>query len=195
MNYFKKIVMLGVLVVFAITINACSTDPSQDITALKQKFAAINAEEAQGYVPDLFNTIQANIVTMDQEMAASQTKTGMFKDYSKIKELVTKTTEAMVQMEAQLVTVKAAVKAEVEQLLPNLDAMLAEADSYVAAAAKSRALKAKVAALKPDIDALKTSVEQVKRDAAAEKYYAAKAAALGIQDKFNELKDVLTAGK
>jgi hypothetical protein len=156
----KKKILLGLATVgFAIVLTSCQKIPQAEIDAANAAVEQTKAAGAESYVPEQFTALQDSLRIALENVEAQKSK--LFKKYSKAKvQLINVATLAgTVKQNAE--TKKEEVKAEVTQLLADVNALVTEDKALLAKAPRGKEGKAALEAIKGDIATIEASITEV----------------------------------
>jgi len=189
MRYLKALIPL----LLVLSLVSCAKVPQADIDAAKASVSAVakNADVA-AYAADVLKTATDKIAAIDAEVDAQAKKGGISRNYDKVKTLVVEAKAAAEKAKTDAGKNKETVKAEAAALIDAMAKALPDFEKSVKAVSR----KLSAAQLK-DINAQlaegKTAITNAAKELESGNYASAKAIALAVQQKANELQTTLAA--
>ena len=171
---------------------ACSEAPDTEMKATETAFAEADQTQAQQYAPDLY--LQAMDTLQAAKMAAAEQdgKFSLFRSYGKSKELFVAAQGLADKASVAAKTRKEEVKAEVTQMVVNVQASLDSATALIAKAPRGKGTKADLELLKGELGAAQSAFAQAQTELSAGDYLAAKARLESVMAKSTQVSADIT---
>lgn len=189
MRYLKALIPL--LLVLALV--SCAKVPQADIDAAKAAVSAVakNADVA-AYAAETLKTATDKIAAIDAEVDAQAKKGGLSRKYDKVKTLIAEAKAAADKAKTDAAKNKDTVKAEAAALIDAMTKALPDFEKSVKAVSR-KLTAAQLKDINTQLADGKTAITNAAKELEAGNYAAAKALALTVQQKANELQATLAA--
>jgi hypothetical protein len=152
---FKKflVVVLGLLLV-VVAFTGCAKAPQAVVDSTKAALDAAKAAEADRYLPSEFRAAQDSLSAAMTEIETQNAKFALMRSYKKAAASLEAATQQANAVSAKVADAKAAVKAEVEQKIVELNAAVEDAGKLLKKAPRGKESREVLTAIKADIDAV-----------------------------------------
>jgi len=194
----KKIALLGVAVLSLTLATGCAKPPQVEIDAVKASLSSVEAD-ASKYASDAWSKAQQAVNAVSAEVEAQANKFALFRSYTKTKELITASNQAITEAKDASATAKESAKQAANDTLAQAKAALDAANTAMADLAKCRRqpkdFKKDMELMKGNYDGLAAQVAGIESAIASEDYLGAKAQAESLKASVDTLNADLASAK
>lgn len=194
----KKLALLGVAVLAMTLATGCAKPPQVEIDAVKAALSGVEGD-ASRYAADSWNKAQQAVNAVSAEVEAQANKFALFRSYTKSKELIAASNQAINEAKDAAATAKEAAKNAANETLAAAKTSLEGASAAMGDLAKCRRqpkdFKKDMEMMRGNYDGLAAQVAGIEGAIASEDYLGAKAQADSLKASTDTLAADLASAK
>jgi hypothetical protein len=175
-------------VVAAAAVAGCSNPPAAAIESANAAMTAADSVEAGTYAAEAYKAAQDAQAELQAELAAQESKFGLFRSYDRATELATVAAAAAQQAETIATTERDRVRTETTQLVADARLALNEAMQMIETAPAGKGSQADLAAMKADLTAVESSLGEADSAIAASQFGEARSKAQAAMEAAGKVK-------
>ncbi len=166
----------AILAVFALLaiLAGCSKAPEAEMTAAQASLTAAQQAEAETYAPDALRMAQDTLSAANAAKTEQDGKFALFRSYGATKEMFARADALLKQAAATAATEKEKVRAQVEALMTEAQAVLDSANVALSKAPVGKGNKADIELIKNDLAGIGTQFGDAQADYNGGRYMVAK---------------------